>query len=321
VSPVDLSVLLLAGAPLPGGAAAAPAAQLEEIRLPAFLAQADPAAPAAEPQPAAAESSPPDDLDNSDVIVVVSDPRAPPGDPLVELNQQSFEVTQAVDAAVVEPIAETYEKVLPKPVRSGLRNFFRNLASPVIFLNYMLQLKPGKAFETLGRFAVNSTLGLAGFVDVAKDDPFNLPHRSNGFANTLGYYGVGPGPYFYLPLIGSTTLRDMIGGGIDGLVMPLAVGAPFDDPRFTLPRGALRSIDYRVEYDEQIDELIDDIDPYTTLRERYLAARKAEIDALRGIRHDAGAFDIPGWIPGPAAPAEAVPAPQEPLAADPAPLP
>ncbi len=89
----------------------------------------------------------------------------------------SFEATQKVDVAVVEPIARTYEEVLPKEVRSGLRNFFRNLASPVIFINFMLQMKPAKAFETLaGRFALNSTVGIGGLMDVAKKKPFYLPY-------------------------------------------------------------------------------------------------------------------------------------------------
>src|SRR3546814_2534491 len=76
----------------------------------------------------------------------------------------------------------------------------------------------GKALETVGRFAINSTIGAAGVFDVAKKAPINLPYRSNGFANTLGFYGVEPGPYFFLPLVGPTTLRDMVGDGIDLLV-------------------------------------------------------------------------------------------------------
>ncbi len=159
----------------------------------------------------------------------------------------------------------------------------------MIFLNFMLQLKPAKAFETLARFTLNSTVGVGGLMDVAKKKPFYLPYRPNGFANTLGYYGVEPGPYFYLPLIGSTTLRDALGGIVDGSVMPLAVGAPFNDPKYTLPRGAIRSLDYRVEFDEQIQALQDDVDPYTTQREGYLAARQAEIDALRGVHSNANA--------------------------------
>src|SRR3546814_7125122 len=71
---------------------------------------------------------------------------------------------------------------------------------PINFLNFLFQFKIGKAVETVGRFAINSTIGVAGIFDVAKKPPVNLPYRPNGFANTLGFYGVEPGPYFFLPL-------------------------------------------------------------------------------------------------------------------------
>ena len=284
MSAVNLTPLLLAVSPVP--AEAPPAVEVPVL-------PAGPESPPAEPVETPPEGAilPPAPVDptaesDGGEIVVVGDPAPPPGDPLVQLNAEAFEVSQAVDKAVVEPIAESYEEGVPKPVRAGLRNFFRNLASPVIFLNFLLQLKPLRAMETLARFAINSTVGIAGFVDVAKKEPFSLPYRPNGFGNTLGYYGVGPGPYFYLPLVGSITLRDAFGGVIDGLVLPMTVGAPFNDPKFTVPRGAIRSIDYRVEYDEQIDALLEEDDPYTSMRERYLAARQADIDVLRGIRPD-----------------------------------
>lgn len=296
MSPVNLAPVILAVAPVQ---TEAPPPPIEVPVLPAgpespAAAQDQPVqADGAPPQTDGAPQDDPEDVVDGGEIVVTGDPAPPPGDPLVKLNAEAFEVTQAVDKALVEPLAEGYEKGVPKPIRSGLRNFFRNLASPVIFLNFLLQLKPQRAMETLARFALNTTAGVAGLFDVAKKEPFNLPYRPNGLANTLGYYGVGPGPYFYLPLAGSTTLRDAFGGLLDGLFLPLAVGAPFNDPKFALPRGAIRSLDYRVEYDEQIDALLEEDDPYTTQRERYLAARQAEIDALRGIRHDVEVFDIP----------------------------
>ena len=282
MSTVGLTPLLLAVSPLP-----VEASQPVEVPVLSAAPESSSVEPVETPPEGQAALPPPADpttVTEGGEIVVVGDPAPPPGDPLVQLNAEAFEVTQAVDSAVIEPIAEGYEKGVPKPIRSGLRNFFRNLASPVIFLNFLLQLKPQRAMETLARFAINTTAGVAGLFDVAKKKPFELPYRPNGFANTLGYYGVGPGPYFYLPLVGSTTLRDAFGGVIDGLVLPITVGAPFNDPKFTLPRGAIRSIDYRVEYDEQIDALLKEDDPYTSMRERYLAARQADIDTLRDIR-------------------------------------
>ncbi|MBA4161580.1 MAG: hypothetical protein C0515_05785 [Novosphingobium sp.] len=197
-------------------------------------------------------------------------------------NAASFKVVQAVDNKLVGPAAETYKKLLPKPARAGLGNFIRNIGEPVVALNFLLQLKPGKAAETLGRFGINSTLGVGGLIDVAKGKPFNLPHRRNGFANTLGFYGVGPGPYLYLPGIGSTSLRDVVGGAVDGVILPMGIGAPFNKPYYTIPNGLVRSLDRRVELDCQIKALQAADDPYAATRAFYLKKRKAEIDALHG---------------------------------------
>lgn len=223
----------------------------------------------------------PDEPEGGDIIVTARPP-APKSDPLQELNADSFEVIQNVDEAVIAPIAFTYEEALPGPVRSGLSNFISNLGEPIVFLNYLLQLKPGKAIETLGRFTINSTIGLGGLIDVAKRPPFNLPNRRNGFANTLGYYGVEPGPFLFLPLIGPTTVRDLFGRVLDLSLLPFAVGKPFNELVYTVPAGIITSLDSRIELDAQIEELRDADDPYTATRELYLKQRQAEIDALRG---------------------------------------
>lgn len=217
--------------------------------------------------------------DNGQAITVTARSKS---DPIQGANAASFAVTQAVDDKLVGPAAEAYKKLLPKPARAGLGNFIRNLGEPVVALNFLLQLKPGKAAETLGRFAINSTLGIGGLKDVAKNKPFNLPHRRNGFANTLGYYGIGPGPYLYLPFIGSTSLRDVVGGAVDGLVLPMGIGAPFNKLYYTLPNGTIRSLDRRVELDCQIKALKAAEDPYAATRAYYLKKRKAEIDQLHG---------------------------------------
>ena len=219
----------------------------------------------------------------ADDIVVTAKPRAVPGDPLREVNAASFSVTQATDKAFVRPVAFAYQAAVPKPVRSGIRNFLSNLTEPVIFLNFILQLKPGKAAETFGRFAINSTIGGAGLLDVAKRRPFKLPYRRNGFAYTLGYYGVKSGTFLYLPLVGATSVRDVIGLGLDRLIVPFAVGKPFNQPVYTLPSGALTSLDQRAQFDSKIKSLNKDKDAfYTATREDYLTNRQAEIDALRG---------------------------------------
>ena len=214
--------------------------------------------------------------------IVVTGRRPSPADPLEDLNSASFEVTQSVDQAIVAPVAFAYKEVMPRPIRKGLRNFLHNLGEPITFVNFMLQLKPGKAAETLGRFAINTTVGAAGLIDVAKREPFNLPYRRNGFANTLGYYGVKPGPYFYLPLVGSTTLRDFIGNRLDLFLLPMALGRPFNRPAFGIPAAALGELDHRIEFDDELAGIRATGDPYVAARTYYLRKRQAEIDALRG---------------------------------------
>jgi phospholipid-binding lipoprotein MlaA len=229
-----------------------------------------------------AGSAPPADppLEGGDIIIVEGTVGPPPGDPAAQINEAVFNVAQDIDMAVVGPVAEVYEDDIPKPLRNGIRNFLRNLLEPVNALNFLLQLKPGKAFETLGRFVINSTVGVAGVFDVASDDPFNLPWRRNGLANTLGYYGVGPGPYFYLPLIGATTLRDLAGSLVDQSIVPFVVGPPLNTPYYAVPAYTLNSLQFRMEFDETLGAIRDSIDPYTALREYYLCRREREIEAL-----------------------------------------
>jgi phospholipid-binding lipoprotein MlaA len=240
------------------------------------------ATPAAEPRPGD--------------IIVTGHSGAAKGDPMERLNMKSFETVQAVDKAVVEPVAKAYNKGLPKPVRKGFRNFFSNLQEPVVFAAYLLQFKPGKAMETVGRFTINTTLGVAGLFDVAKRKPFFLPYRPNGLANVLGYYGVGPGPYMYLPIVGPTTLRDIIGDTVDKMIVPFAIGKPFNQPKYVIPATILNQLGQRAAFDETIQQIRDEENPYAAYRELYLNQRKAEIEALHGRKPEAPV--VPVYGPG-----------------------
>lgn len=231
-----------------------------------------PESPAAPP---AAQSATPD-------VVVTG--RSRRGDPLEPVNAQTFAATEAVDKAIVGPAARAYKKGLPRPIRKGLRNFLANFREPVVSVNYLLQLKPGKAAETLGRFAINSTAGVAGLIDVAKKRPFNLPRRRNSFANTLGYYGVKPGPYFLLPLVGSTTLRDFAGTIVDQVLVPIGPIQPLQGQAYTIPVAVLSTLDNRAEFEDELQQIRATSDPYAASRKFYLERRQAEIDALRGKR-------------------------------------
>lgn len=254
-----------------------PAAPVIVLEPPLAVTAAE---PSSQPEPASGT--------DQNEIVVTAQQHAPPGDPLEKINAKFFAATQAVDKAVVGPIALAYKHTVPGPARHGLRNFLYNLHEPVVFLNFLLQLKPGKAAQTLGRFAINSTIGGAGLFDVAKRRPFNLPRRPNGFADSLGYWGVKPGPFLYLPLIGPTTVRDLVGTVLDRLVLPLPIGKPFNRLTYTVPTGVLSSLDRRVEFDDQLHRLRDEsADPYTASKKFYLEGRQTEIDELRGKRSSA----------------------------------
>ncbi len=255
-------------------------------------------------------------------IVVTARGDAPPGDPLQAVNIESYRAVQAIDQALVGPIAMGYQGIVPEPVRDGVGNALRNLSEPVNFLNYLLQLKIGKAAETLGRFAVNSTVGVGGLFDVARKKPFNLPYRRNGFANTLGFYGVEPGPFFYLPLFGATTLRDMAGNGLDMLVLPTAIGKPFNRSAYAVPTTVIRALNDRIERDAEIERLQrQSLDPYVETRTLYLQMRQREIDALKGRIPAVTAVPPVEAPPATAAPqADPLPDPETPVVEAPADL-
>lgn len=291
---MSLAATLFALALIAPGAAAAPApddaapppAQSSPAPSPAALPvgetagpSASAATPAADAAEAPVEAAEPHHADHEDIVVTAREDT--PGDPLAGFNAASFDTIQAVDRALIGPVAMGYKSGMPKPLRLGLRNFLRNLEEPVIAFNYLLQLKPGRALKSVGRFAINSTVGVAGLVDVAKDKPFDLPYTPNGFANTFACYGIGPGPYFFLPLVGPTTLRDVIGVGMDRAALPAVVGKPLDRPYYAIPANVIDSLNDRIDIDEQLDRIRDEsADPYAETRDLYLKQRKAEIAAI-----------------------------------------
>ena len=228
--------------------------------------------------------------------IVVSGNAAIPGDPLATANAKSYAVIQGIDRAVVGPVARAYERALSEPVRDGLGNFLTNLREPVVFVNFMLQLKPGKALRTAGRFAVNSILGVAGVIDVAKRKPFNLPSKLNGFEDTFACYGIGSGPYLFLPLIGPTTLRDVIGVTMDRAFFPFVAGKPFNKPYYALPAAVIDTLNVRVEMDADLQRIREETnDPYTASRDLYLKQRYRHLMELCPKRA-AKAFALPASV-------------------------
>lgn len=232
--------------------------------------------------PVAAQTPPASPQAAQDIVVTGRGAWEAP-DPFADVNTVAFEATMAVDSAIVAPLARTYKSILPKPVRDGIHNFLYNLREPVVALNFALQLKIGRALETVGRFAINTTIGIAGLFDMAKRKPFRAKRRSNGFANTFGFYGIKSGPFLFLPIVGPTTPRDLIGGALDRLLFPFVYGSRITRPEYAMPFAVLGALDHRAEFDDTLKQLHDgQSDPYARSRDFYLQRRQNEIDELKG---------------------------------------
>jgi phospholipid-binding lipoprotein MlaA len=276
--------------------AIAPAQDAPAVTTPPVLSPADdPSSPLPSvPEPPAALAAAELALPSDEIVVRAHGPH-PPGDPFERLNIKSYELVQKLDDNVVGPVANVYDS-MPEPVRNGLHNFLKNLNEPVVFVNFLFQHKVGKASETLARFTLNSVVGIAGLFDIAKRHPFGLPRRPNGFGNTLGFYGVRQGAFLYLPVIGPTTIRDLIGVIADRLLLPTAIGSPFDNPVYTIPAATIGVFDRRSEFDDELRLIRATTNPYAARRDSYLARRQAEIDDLHRHRDRSGVRKSPNSV-------------------------
>ena len=137
-------------------------------------------------------------------------------DPWEGLNRNIYRFNYRVDTYVVLPLTKFYFAITPRFVRTGVNNFFTNFSNINTILNSALQFSGRKTFQTTGRLAVNSTIGLLGLFDPATS--MGIPQHKEDFGQTLGVWGVGPGPYVVLPLLGPSSVRDGIGHGVDFFV-------------------------------------------------------------------------------------------------------
>lgn len=191
-----------------------------------------------------------------------------PRDPLEPVNRKIYAFNQVADRYVLRPVAETYVEVTPAPVRGSLGHFFHNLGNPVTIINGLLQGKFRQAGRDLGRFIINSTAGLGGFIDVAT--PVGLTRNNEDLGQTLGHYGVGPGWYLMLPFIGPSTNRDLLGFAGDSFNVDLrshmtpALGYSLAGANVIHLRAGLLGADGFLD---------DQLDPYVALRTIYLERR------------------------------------------------
>lgn len=204
-------------------------------------------------------------------------------DPAEPLNRRLYRVHEAIDRTVLRPVAVGYREVVPGQVRLGVRNVLGNLRSPVILLNDMLQGEQRRAGDTLGRFVINSTVGVGGIFDVAKNH-FGVRGHSEDFGQTLAIWGVGEGPYIFVPVLGPSNPRDLTGFGVDIATNPftwLGQGPAVDALGYA--RTGATVVDTR----ESLIEVLDDVnrnslDPYATLRSGYRQRRNFEIGNRAG---------------------------------------
>jgi phospholipid-binding lipoprotein MlaA len=129
-----------------------------------------------------------------------------PQDPFESFNRTMYKFNDDADKAIVKPVAQAYNKVMPVPARSMVGNFFSNLDDMLTVVNDVLQLKLVRAFTDTGRVLINTTIGIGGLVDAASQVGYEK--HSEDFGQTLGYWGIGPGPYLVLPLLGPSNVRD-----------------------------------------------------------------------------------------------------------------
>ena len=229
-------------------------------------------------------------------------------DPWEKFNRRMHRFNNAVDRTVAKPLAKAYVKVVPRPIRLGVGNFFNNLGQPVSAVNALLQGKPKQAGQSVGRFLMNSTLGIGGLFDPAT--AANIPNKSEDFGQTLAVWGWRRSRYVELPLFGPRTLRDVFGLLGDA---PLSPTRQVDENSARVFLQGLQLVDLRAQL-LSTDSLREGaIDDYTLLRDAWLQRRDFQIGGDKGRTEN----DLPDYLqdedlPDPVIPMDAMPTPGTP---------
>ncbi|RVT97935.1 VacJ family lipoprotein [Rhodovarius crocodyli] len=228
------------------------------------------------------------------------------GDPFERVNRHLYDVNYELDESVFRPVAETYRAVVPEYGRTRVRTFLQNLGEPLIFANNLLQLRFDAAGTTMGRFALNTTLGGLGLFDVAADQ--GLRRQTGDFGQTMARYGMPGGPYLMLPILGPSNVRDAVGDGIESFGNPLqlALGpylSAYTLRTLNITRGALGGVDLRAENLDTLDVLrADSLDGYARLRSVIRQRRDADImEAHPRAARDVAAGGAPAVLDDPGA--------------------
>lgn len=194
-------------------------------------------------------------------------------DPLEKFNRYTFTFNDAIDRAVAKPLAKGYNKVVPRPARTAVENFFANLGDVVTMVNNFLQLRIGDGMQDFTRVAFNSTFGILGLIDIAT--PAGLPKHDQDFGLTLGYYGLTSGPYLVLPLFGPSTFRDAVGFGVD---QSFFAPANYAKPAVRNSLWFTNFVSTRAKYLNATNLLEEAaLDKYLFVRDAYLGQRKSRL--------------------------------------------
>lgn len=196
-------------------------------------------------------------------------------DPFEPMNRAIFSFNEKADEYVIKPVAEAYKSVLPEFVRTGVTNFFGNINDILIAANNLLQGKPGNAANDIGRFLINSTIGILGLFDVATD--MGLDKNREDFGQTLGVWGVPDGPYVVLPFFGASNVRDTVGFVVD-IETDFILNSDKLNRDQKIGSTVLRVINLRANLLDA-GQLLDDaaFDKYSFLRDGYLQRRRNQI--------------------------------------------
>lgn len=194
-----------------------------------------------------------------------------PRDPFEPFNRSMSRFNEGLDDAIVKPVAQAYQGVVPSPVRTGVNNFFGNLSDVWSFVNNVLQAKPEAAVGSLMRVSVNTVLGFGGLLDWATE--MGIERHRQDFGKTLGRWGVGTGPYLVLPVLGSSTVRDSAALIVDakGDLVMQTNHVPTRNSLYVL-----RAVDLRANL-LRAGDVLDQaaLDKYSFTRDSYLQRRGA----------------------------------------------
>jgi phospholipid-binding lipoprotein MlaA len=213
-------------------------------------------------------------------------------DPIEPVNRAIFAFNNVLDIIIVEPVAKIYNAVFPGFVRDGVQNFMRNLRSPLIVANNLLQGDFGDAGVATARFVINTTVGIGGLVDVAGRQ--GLAYESEDLGQTLGVWGVGNGMYIVLPIFGPSSLRDTTGMVGDYFADPLRIWTHNTDNEWIYyTRGIVEGIDNRSRLIKAVEDLRkNSLDYYAAVRSAYAQKRAA---LIRDENPDSTRANVPDY--------------------------